>query len=271
MKTLAGNDAVRAGAAGDLLQPGMLVLVIGGAASGKSAFAEGLAVRMHALSAGKEAGESEKAAAGAVVPAGADSVREDPAAGKGRETAAAEDVFSVTEAGSFLHGEGRQGKSSAGRSCCPGNLWYAATMHSDPADAETAARIEKHRAQRAGKGFGTIEIEREIGRLAESVKPGDTILLEDLSNLLANELFPWEGAPVPAEEVYARIVQPILALHARGIGCVVVGNRISEDLHAEYDAGTRIFCESFQMLQREFGAAADAVVEVVCGIPVWHR
>ena len=110
MKTLAGNDAGRAGAAGDLLQPGMLVLVIGGAASGKSAFAEGLAVRMHALSAGKEAGESEKAAAGTVVPAGADSVREDPAAGKGRETAVAEDVFSVTEAGSFLHGKGRQGK-----------------------------------------------------------------------------------------------------------------------------------------------------------------
>ena len=82
MKTLAGNDAGRASAAGDLLQPGILVLVIGGAASGKSAFAEGLAVRMHALSAGKEAGESEKAAAGAVVPAGADSVREDPAAAK---------------------------------------------------------------------------------------------------------------------------------------------------------------------------------------------
>ena len=144
-------------------------------------------------------------------------------------------------------------------------------MHSDPADAETAARIEKHRAQRAGKGFGTIEIEREISRLADIAGQGDTVLLEDLSNLLANELFPWEGEPMPAEEIHARIVEPILALHARGIGCVVVGNRISEDLHAEYDAGTKIFCESFQMLQRELGAAADAVVEVVCGIPVWHR
>lgn len=233
MRTMAGNKNGFPDAGPGKLRSGMLVLVIGGAASGKSEYAEELARSMYALSMAKDGGNQ-----------------------------AADVRIAASE-------EPRSGKQAAGNLSCPHKLWYIATMHYDPADREIAERIKKHRLQRAGKGFETIEIEREIRRLTEKVKPGDTVLLEDLSNLLANELFPWDGEAVPQEELREQVVQPLLEMSREGIGIIVVGNRISEDVHGEYEAGTELFCHCFQLLQRELGTAADGVVEVVCGIPVY--
>lgn len=64
-------------------------------------------------------------------------------------------------------------------------LIYIATMI--PQTDENFTRIEKHRMQRAGKGFQTIEEPWEIDTL---LIPSDAVvLLEDASNLLANGIF----------------------------------------------------------------------------------
>lgn len=64
-------------------------------------------------------------------------------------------------------------------------LIYIATMI--PQTDDNFARIEKHRRQRAGKGFHTIEEPWDIDTL---LIPSDSIvLLEDASNLLANGIF----------------------------------------------------------------------------------
>ena len=63
---------------------------------------------------------------------------------------------------------------------------YLATMQ--PFGKSAEARIARHRALRAGKGFATVERTLDLANLRLS-RQYDGILLEDLGNLLANELF----------------------------------------------------------------------------------
>ena len=62
---------------------------------------------------------------------------------------------------------------------------YLATMQ--VWDQESVRRVERHRAMRAGKGFATLECPTGLERL--EVPAGSAVLLEDLSNLSANEYF----------------------------------------------------------------------------------
>ncbi|MGN0764429.1 MAG: bifunctional adenosylcobinamide kinase/adenosylcobinamide-phosphate guanylyltransferase, partial [Aristaeellaceae bacterium] len=62
---------------------------------------------------------------------------------------------------------------------------YIATMQ--VYDGESVRRVARHRAQRAGMGFATIECEKELA--SAPVEEGSVVLLEDLVNLVANEMF----------------------------------------------------------------------------------
>ncbi len=67
---------------------------------------------------------------------------------------------------------------------------YVATMLAQ--DAESRARVKRHRALRRGKGFFTVECPLALEKLV--VPTGAAVLLECLSNLLANECYCPEGA-----------------------------------------------------------------------------
>lgn len=62
---------------------------------------------------------------------------------------------------------------------------YIATMQ--VYDEESVQRVARHRAQRADKGFTTIECEKNLA--SADVPEGSVVLLEDLVNLMANEMF----------------------------------------------------------------------------------
>ena len=68
---------------------------------------------------------------------------------------------------------------------CNAPLLYLATMCAN--DTESKQRIERHRRMRADKSFQTMEVSKEIGRIV--VEFDSVVLLECLSNLLANEMF----------------------------------------------------------------------------------
>lgn len=61
---------------------------------------------------------------------------------------------------------------------------YIATMQ--VYDEESVQRVARHRAQRADKGFTTIECEKDLA--SADVPEGSVVLLEDLVNLMANEM-----------------------------------------------------------------------------------
>lgn len=155
-----------------------------------------------------------------------------------------------------------------------GRAVYLAAMEND-GSLEAAARVARHRAMRARHGreagleFLTIERPVDIGGAA--VEAGDYVLLEDLGNLLANEIWPASGAPSPAgpDRAEERIFSGICALLEKAELLVVVSCDVFAD-GAEYDAGTMAYIRSLASLHRRLAAMACRTVEVVCGIAVQH-
>ncbi|MDY3619030.1 bifunctional adenosylcobinamide kinase/adenosylcobinamide-phosphate guanylyltransferase [Agathobaculum sp.] len=138
---------------------------------------------------------------------------------------------------------------------------YLATM--EPYGADAAARIARHRAFRAGKGFETEECFRGLAGLALP-KRYDGILLEDLGNLLANELFAPYAA---AERAFDSILAGITHLQTCCETLVVVTNEVFSD-GLPYDAETVGYIRTLARLNAALAMRADAAAESVCGILV---
>lgn len=138
----------------------------------------------------------------------------------------------------------------------PGEKIYIATM--EPFGAEAEERIARHRALRAGKGFSTVERPRNLINLTPEADWN--VLIEDLPNLAANELFSPEGggadAVLSGVDRICKIVSNVT---------IVTGDIFSDG--AEYDVGTREYMEMLADLHMRIAAKADNVVEVVCGVP----
>ena len=141
----------------------------------------------------------------------------------------------------------------------PGERIYVATMR--VWDGESRRRVERHRAMRAGKGFRTEERPVHLDHMP--VPAGAAVLLEDLSNLTANEWFGPEG-PEGAE---ARVLSGVRRLKEAAACTVVVTNELFSDGVA-YDKETADYLSALARLNAAVAAEADRVYEVVCGIPV---
>lgn len=136
---------------------------------------------------------------------------------------------------------------------------YLATM--EVRDGESRDRVARHRDMRAGKGFETLERPRDMEGVA--LPPGCAVLLEDLSNLAANEWFGPKGS-AGAEE---RILAGLDRLTGQSERLVVVTNELFSDGVA-YDAATMDYLRGLAELNRTLARRAGRVYEVVCGIPV---
>ena len=125
-------------------------------------------------------------------------------------------------------------------------------------DEESRARVERHRAMRAGKGFETIEAPTALWNT--DLPAGATVLLEDLSNLLANEMFsPAGGGPDAA-------LRGVRSLLTRCGNLILVTNEVFSG-GTDYAGGTEDWLAELARLNRALAAEADTVAEVVCGLP----
>lgn len=138
----------------------------------------------------------------------------------------------------------------------PGQRVYVATM--EPYDGECLARIEKHRRQRAGKGFLTLERYRDLGGL--EVPAGANVLLECMSNLLANELYSPQGGGSAA------VLGGVERLSQRCAHLTIVTNEVFSG-GCDYEGDTLRYLRELGAVNRALAAQADRVVEVVCGCP----
>lgn len=196
----------------------------------------------------------------------------------------------------MVYGGSASGKSSYAESFAmslqgEGRLLYIATMYpykwnTTEIDPETMQRIERHRAMRADKGFDTVECYRHVEHIV--AKRQDVLLLECMSNLLANEMYleqdsddgglaetmsEVEKAGVGMSEtlspVSKKIVQALIDLSTRVQELVIVTNDVFSDGGSlTYDESTREYVKNLAEINCALAREAATVTEIVCGIPV---
>ena len=138
----------------------------------------------------------------------------------------------------------------------PGEKIYIATM--EPFGAEAKERIARHRALRAGKGFTTVERPRDL--IGLTPEADWNVLIEDLPNLAANELFSPEGGGADA------VLTGVERICKTASSVTIVTGDIFSD-GGTYDTGTQEYMEMLADLHTKIAEMADNVVEIICGIP----
>lgn len=160
------------------------------------------------------------------------------------------------------------GKSSfAERLACSlgTNRTYLATMRASGSEAQT--RIRRHKAQREGLHFKTIECQGTLPQLVEPGEADDVVLLDDLGNLVADALFLPDGTMCDPTATLDRIADEVLTLAVTCENLVVVGNDVGS-VGRYADASTNAWIQLMGTLCCRIAARFDVVVEVVCGQPL---
>ena len=140
---------------------------------------------------------------------------------------------------------------------------YLATMN--PAGEEAAERIARHRKMREGAAFTTVECPVRICGVASMC--GEAVLLEDLGNLVANEMF---LGGICRESVADEIGRDLLLLDEACDLLVVVTDEVFSD-GGQYGYETRQYLRELGRLNCFAAAHSQEVWEVVCGIGIRRK
>ena len=138
-------------------------------------------------------------------------------------------------------------------------LFYIATMKHF--GEEAIKRIERHKLLRENKGFETLEVYSDLKDLY--IPENSTVLLECMSNLLANEMFD-NGHMDDAVDEIMKGIKNILNSAAN---LIVVSNDVFCD-GVEYTAEIAKYIENLGHLNRLLVSGADEAYEVIYTIPV---
>ncbi len=173
----------------------------------------------------------------------------------------------------LISGGSKNGKTSfaqdiAVRLSGGGRRYYVATMI--PYDDEDRARIARHIADRAEQGFQTLETGRDIAACLEGTDKNGTFLVDSLTALLMNEMFPdahcGDADPMAAE----RCREGLLKVAKETRHAVFVTDYLYSDA-ARYDAFTEEYRKNLALLDRALAAVCDTVIELCAGNVIFHK
>ena len=139
-----------------------------------------------------------------------------------------------------------------------GDRYYIATMC--PCTEDNHRRIEKHRVQRQGLGFDTIECPYQVGNAL--VSSGGVVLLEDVSNLMANAMFEKGGN---SDSVFRDICA--LADRCRILVAVTIAG-LKDD---GYDEETATYVNGLNEINRKLFDKASVAISMQKGTPVYQK
>lgn len=142
---------------------------------------------------------------------------------------------------------------------------YVATMQ--VWDEESRRRVEKHRRMRREKEFLTLEAPTNLLAAAEKVPAGSAVLLEDVTNLCANEMFDPAGA---GEKAQTAILAGVKALQKKCALLVIVSGDVASG-GSEYEGETLEYMKLLAKTNIAIANEADEVYEAVAGVLVRHK
>ncbi len=165
------------------------------------------------------------------------------------------------------------GESGSGKSCFAEDLvvklrgekkaYYIATM--EVCDEESKMRVERHRLRRCGKGFITIEQQKDLMSISGEIEKGSVLLLECVTNLTANEIFLSDGI-IECDMVVDCVMSEITGLGERVSDMVIVTSDISS-WGTDYDESTIAYIDALGRINEELEEVCDKVFAVTGGIP----
>ena len=171
----------------------------------------------------------------------------------------------------FLSGGSKSGKSMLAQRLArdmaeDAPLYYIATMI--PKDEEDRARIRRHREERDGWGFVTVEVGDDLPGALRRCDAAGSFLLDSVTAWLTNLMFTPDGRmDETAPERAVRELEQICGLCSN----LVI---VSDDLYSDarrYDSWTECYRAGLATICRRAAELCDTAVEVMAGVPVIHK
>ena len=144
-------------------------------------------------------------------------------------------------------------------------LYYIATMI--PHDEEDEARIRRHRQERTGWGFETLERGTDILGCLDGADVRGAFLLDSVTALLSNEMFAPDGIHTGAAE---KVAGELAEFVRRAPNTVLVSDYIYSDA-ALYDELREASRAGLAHIDRRLAQCCDNVLEVVSGQVIIHK
>jgi adenosylcobinamide kinase/adenosylcobinamide-phosphate guanylyltransferase len=140
--------------------------------------------------------------------------------------------------------------------------YYIATMV--PFGKTGQERIQKHRMQRDGKGFHTLECPLDVHTIVDQMEPDATVLLECMSNLLGNEIYAEKNQDVEPQELLEHVFVGVKSISKACANLVIVSNEFAME-DSNYDEETRYYASMMHEMNLKLRDIADDIYEFTEG------
>lgn len=147
--------------------------------------------------------------------------------------------------------------------------YYVATMQNTGTEADKAT-IASHLRRREGMDFVTVEQGRNILACLERTDAEGTYLLDSVTTLLTNEIFPPEKNYETDEAGADRCARELVEFTRRVRHAVIVSDDLSRDAR-QFDPATEAFRRHLGAMNCALARQCDVVLEMAFGNLTVHK
>ena len=173
----------------------------------------------------------------------------------------------------FISGGAKCGKSSLAQDltvalAAGGKRYYVATLI--PSGEEDRERIRLHLADRDGMGFETVECWENVMECLENAEISGAFLVDSVTSLLQNALFPAEKGYELDPEAGERCADSLIEFAGTVANAVFVSDYIYSDAE-RYSQTTEEYRRCLAAIDRRLAQVCDTVIEVSGGLYHIHK